>query len=592
MPIRIDIQVGSQETFAGFVKVQNQLKTLKAQQDQIRRLSTGSGVNKFASSLDKMGNAAEKAAEKVKAVNEQLAGVTFSNGYGEAVTQFRALKAELEKIRKIGNGSAVVERFAASLERMATAADKASGKLKDVNLQMSILRSLSGNTRIAISAPSARQSASGGTAASTPKVLVPKPPAPPPILDPDQAQRQSALMQSTNPSQAVKLHNQANAARKRISKQQAAKDPNAVLQRALMRTRWSQDPTGKMVGNILGVDVKALGRHFPGLAQQIMSSGGGGGAAGGADALGAASSAIAGIKGLGPAALAVSAQLGIAAAYIQSVNSQVRTRAQIGGSARESVAAATIASAIGLGPNAANQLSANIAGGGAAASEASKAGINLVRGPYGDTNDAKAFNQAVEYVARSKSFDEARQKAVRLGTPELASAYYLSENTRKRLSAGSGGTEEDAKVAAEFNAEMAILTREFQKAVLAGKPLIRLLSSTARGLTAIAGPMEKIIDIASNTVLGRIVDYIEGLNQRQSDTIIPGGPTGGSGAGVRSPQTEAVNRNTKAVDDLTRTVKTYREVVGGGERAKGALPKNIGPGNIKNAMKTIELGLI
>lgn len=523
MAIRIDIQVGSKDTFQGFKQVQGQLRVLKTQQDEIRKMS---------------------------------------------------------------GGSSVVNRFAAALDRLGNSAEKAASHLKDVNLQMSILRSLTGaggNPRVA------GPGRSGGGGGGGSRAVANRAPAPPPILDPDQAQRQAALMQSTNPSQAAKLHNQANAARKRMAKQHAANDPDTILGRILMRTRWTKNAAGKMVGNVLGVDAMSLAKHFPGLADQIMS---GGGAAGGADALGAASSAIAGIKGLGPAALAVSAQLGIAAAYIQSVNSQVRTRAQIGGSARESVAAATIASAIGLGPNAANQLSANIAGGGAAASEASKAGINLVRGPYGDTNDAKAFNQAVEYVARSKSFDEARQKAVRLGTPELASAYYLSENTRKRLSAGSGGTEEDAKVAAEFNAEMAILTREFQKAVLAGKPLIRLLSSTARGLTAIAGPMEKIIDIASNTVLGRIVDYIEGLNQRQSDTIIPGGPTGGSGAGVRSPQTEAVNRNTKAVDDLTRTVKTYREVVGGGERAMGAIPKKIGKDNIKSAMKNIELGLV
>lgn len=523
MAIRIDIQVGSKDTFQGFKQVQGQLRVLKTQQDEIRKMSGGSSVvNRFATALDRLGNSAEKAASH----------------------------------------------------------------LKDVNLQMSILRSLTGaggNPRVA--GPGRSGGGGGGS-----RAVANRAPAPPPILDPDQAQRQAALMQSTNPSQAVKLHNQANAARKRLAKQQAANDPDTILGRILMRTRWTKNAAGKMVGNVLGVDAMSLAKHFPGLADQIMS--GGGAAAGGADALGAASSAIAGIKGLGPAAIAVSAQLGIAAAYIQSVNSQVRTRAQIGGSARESVAAATIASAIGLGPNAANQLSANIAGGGAAASEASKAGINLVRGPYGDTNDAKAFNQAVEYVARSKSFDEARQKAVRLGTPELASAYYLSENTRKRLSAGSGGTEEDAKVAAEFNAEMAILTREFQKAVLAGKPLIRLLSSTARGLTAIAGPMEKIIDIASNTILGQIVKYIEEMKNREPDTIIPGGPTGGSGAGVRNPQTEAVKRNTKAVDDLTRTVKTYREVVGGGERAKGALPKNIGPGNMKNAMNRIELGLI
>ncbi len=574
MPIRIDIQVGSQETFAGFVKVQSQLKTLKAQQDQIRRLSTGSGVSKFASSLDKMGNAAEKAAEKVKAVNEQLAGVTFSSGYGDAVIQFRALKAELEKIRKIGNGSAVVERFAASLERVATAADKASGKLKDVNLQMSILRSLSGNTRIAISAPSARQSASGGTAASTPKVLAPKPPAPPPILDPDQAQRQAALMQGSDPNKAAKLYNQANVARKRIAKQQAANDPSTILYRALMRTRMTKNAAGKMVGNMLGVDYMALLKNnMGGIAQQIISSGGGAG--GGAGALGGASSAIAGIKSLGPAALAVSAQLGVAAAYIQSVTSQVRTRAQIGGSARESLAAATIASAIGLGPNAANQLSSNIAGGGTAATEASKAGINLVRGPYGDTNDAKAFNQAVEYVARSKSFDEARQKAVRLGTPELASAYYLSENTRKRLSAGSGGTEEDAKVAAEFNAEMAILTREFQKAVLAGRPLIQYFSTLAKTLSSLTGPLEWIIKLGTWSPASAVSEF---ANR--------------SRGGTRNPQTEAINRNTRATEDNTRATNGVREVMGGGSRAQSALPSKIGHSNIRSAMDRIELGLI
>lgn len=510
MAIRIDIQVGSKDTFQGFKQVQGQLRVLKTQQDEIRKMS---------------------------------------------------------------GGSSVVNRFAAALDRLGHSAEKAASHLKDVNLQMSILRSLTGaggNPRVA--GPGRSGGGAGGS-----RAVANRAPAPPPILDPDQAQRQAALMQSTNPSQAVKLHNQANAARKRISKQQAANDPNAVLQRALMRTRWSQDPTGKMVGNILGVDVKALGRHFPGLAQQIMSSGGGAaaGAGGGAGALGAASSAIAGIKGLGPAALAVSAQLGIAAAYIQSVNSQVRTRAQIGGSARESVAAATIASAIGLGPNAANQLSANIAGGGAAASEASKAGINLVRGPYGDTNDAKAFNQAVEYVARSKSFDEARQKAVRLGTPELASAYYLSENTRKRLSAGSGGTEEDAKVAAEFNAEMAILTREFQKAVLAGRPLIQYFSTLAKTLSSLTGPLEWIIKVGTWSPASAVSEI---ANR--------------SRGGTRNPQTEAINRNTRATEDNTRATNGVREVMGGGSRAQSALPSKIGHSNIRSAMDRIELGLI
>ncbi len=509
MAIRIDIQVGSKDTFQGFAQVQNQLRSLKTQQDEVRKMSGGSSVvNRFATALDRLGNSAEKAADNLKAVN----------------------------------------------------------------LQMSILRSLAG----AGGAVNTGVSGSGGGGngrASSARQIANRAPAPPPILDPDQAQRQAALMQGTDPAKAVKLHNQANAARKRIAKQQAANDPDAMLYRILMRTRLSKDPNGKIKGNMLGVDYMALMKNnMGGIADQIIS---GGGAAGGADALSAASSAIAGIKGLGPAAIAVSAQLGIAAAYIQSVNSQVRTRAQIGGSARESLAAATIASAIGLGPNAANQLSSNIAGGGTAATEASKAGINLVRGPYGDTNDAKAFNQAVEYVARSKSFEEARQKAVRFGSPELASAYYLSENTRKRLAEGSGGTEEDAKTAAEFNAEMAILTREFQRAVLAGRPLIQYFSTLARTFSNLTEPLQWLIKLGTWSPASAVSEF---ANRNRG--------------GAKNPQTEAINRNTRATEDNTRATNGVREVMGGGARAQSALPSKLGPSNMRSAMDRIELGLI
>lgn len=333
-----------------------------------------------------------------------------------------------------------------------------------------------------------------------------------------------------------------------------------------------------MVGMPLGIDIMKLTQSGNGAALSNILNGGlqaGGGAAGAAAAA-------------GPLIVALAAAAAAVVSFKTAVDSgtqALRVRSRIGGTFGEAGTAASYARAIGLSPDAAAELSANIRGGGTAGAAAARAGISPVRGPYGDMNDAKAFIRAIDLIARSKNFDQARRTAAEFGMPDLAQAYYLDGKTRQQLANGGPQmTDSDSRAIANFNAQLTILTRNFEG--LARVVALPALAVVNIGLSSLNTALAAVTKTISNNwgwikffmfgpVGGAAISAAEWMNKQQED---------------RSKQTKgmenAINENTRAVNANTRTIE------GGGSRARGAIPQYISGENMKPAMDRIELGLI
>jgi hypothetical protein len=149
--------------------------------------------------------------------------------------------------------------------------------------------------------------------------------------------------------------------------------------------------------------------------------------------------------------------LGFKAAY-SAINQSIGNRARYGSGATSMNATAGI---VGLeGGAVAGGIRSAIEGGGLGTAYAMSLGLNPLQGPLGSMDYARNANVVMRDISKSKNYDEARRKAETMGSPELASLYYLSDARKNRI--GKGGpttTEETTRAMVELNAAMADLIK-------------------------------------------------------------------------------------------------------------------------------------
>jgi hypothetical protein len=205
-----------------------------------------------------------------------------------------------------------------------------------------------------------------------------------------------------------------------------------------------------------------------------------------------------------------------------------------------------------------------IRGGGVAAAYASRAGINPVGGVFGDLDYGKKFEKYLRFVAASKDRQEALRRAHAVGAPEIAGVFDLTKDQQKRAFGRAGGYTESERregVRASFEASMLADSAErlMNKLLISFGPGLR---SGMKGMEAAVDLTAKFADTLARSVspLITIVELIERIIKRGSDDD------------SKSP----VERNTRAVEENTRAMREFRETIGGGARAQGALPRGIG----------------
>lgn len=201
-----------------------------------------------------------------------------------------------------------------------------------------------------------------------------------------------------------------------------------------------------------------------------------------------------------------------------------------GGSAKQVALLEVIAQATGLGNAAgiAAQLRQNIAAGGLARSAASQAGIGTVLpAGFGPANEADIFLKAAQQVRQAQSDLEAVNIADMYGVRELVQVRQLSEQAW-------------ASVRRMAEAEAAL-----------------------RGPEAIARARE-----FSLWWQEQVQSFRHGLGFIGDWVLKLAGFTGQGG----SPQADALRQNTQALNQNTVAISNMRNVFGGGERARGAIP--------------------
>lgn len=461
----------------------------------------------------------------------------------------------------------LVDRLANSYAKLATNASAAADQVNRV----------SGQT-----VPAASRGGSGGRSGGG-RAISQRAPKAPPIVDPAQAMSYYGEQIRSGNASAANV-----AGYNRAVRASRAKDPQHQLTNAVMRSRFFQ-VGNKLVGQPLGIDIKALMQSGQGGAlSQILNGGiplgGLGGAAGGAGAAGGG-----GIGALGAAAGALAAPLAaaavaagmVAAAFSEAAGlmKSANLRAQIGGSGREFSAATRVGAYFG-NQGLAGQVASNIQSG-YGAGYAASIGVNPNGGPFGDMNSSKKFNAIARDIGNSKTYDEARRKAAMVGAPELANLQQLKGSTRDALLGGGfGNSEESYKSALELNAQMAILGQSFDTL------RVQFLLPTIQGLNAAASAFNQLDKFTHGFALTVAQAFgSSGLgNLINAWNKITGG---GSSKNVES----ATERNTRAVNENTRALKD-REIVGGGPRAASAIPQGISGINGMTGDARPGLGLI
>lgn len=393
----------------------------------------------------------------------------------------------------------------------------------------------------------------------------------PPIVDPAQAMSYyGGQIRGGNASAAnVAGYNRAVRASR-------AKDPQNQLTNAVMRSRFFQ-VGNKLVGQPLGIDIKALMQSGQGGAlSQILNGGiplgglGGGAVRGAAGAAGGAGGG--GIGALGAAAGALAAPLAaaavaagmVAAAFSEAAGlmKSAGLRAEIGGSGREFSAASRVGAYFG-NQGLAGQVASNIQGG-YGAGYAASIGVNPNGGPFGDMNSSRKFTQIARDIGNSKTYEEARRKAAMVGAPELANLQQLKGSTRDALLGGGfGNSEESYKAALELNAQMAILGQSFDTL------RVQFLLPTIQGLNAAAAAFNQLDKFTH----GFVSTVAKALGTSGIGGLVDAWNKITGGGSAKSAES-ATDRNTRAVNENTRALKD-KEIVGGGPRASGAIPRGI-----------------
>lgn len=265
---------------------------------------------------------------------------------------------------------------------------------------------------------------------------------------------------------------------------------------------------------------------------------------------------------LGIATVAIGAMAQAAMAAKGAMDEMAKNRAVLGGSAAQSANAVAMAKALGLDPQTlSSSLNEAIKSGGGAGF-AAQAGINSVGGPFGDNNYAKKLTKALDFIANSSSYDEARRRAEGLGMSEAANAYYLPKGLRDALGGQSGLSGKEMVTQAKATAAMTIAMTNLNSLLIKTfGPAIDAFATVMVFLNKFQPVFEKIATMLSTTVFSAlqiIAKILEAIASRLGIDL----------NGVKNE----LRANTSATNSLNRTMGDMRETFGGGRRVQGALP--------------------
>jgi hypothetical protein len=208
---------------------------------------------------------------------------------------------------------------------------------------------------------------------------------------------------------------------------------------------------------------------------------------------------------------------------------------------------------------------------------AAGAGVNPFGGPFGDMNYNEKGLKVLDYIRKAANFNQARQRAELANTPEAASVYLLNPNTYNRLRSTQEGsaTTGNLKNQAEMQANLEILKDAYSQVevALAG-PAIGKAANLMAGLADIFTMLNKAGGLVGPAING--AEQLLGPLKGVIDMLELLGLIGG-GSGKDDSHKKAINENTDALDNLTRSLN--QNVTGGGPNAQNAIGKGMNPNN-------------
>jgi Sec-independent protein translocase protein TatA len=353
--------------------------------------------------------------------------------------------------------------------------------------------------------------------------------------------------------------------------------------------------------NIGGVS-PLLNRLVPGLFRGASSAGGAAGAAAGGAAAGGAAGALA-IAGAALIVVAVFKGLAEAAkaareALTEFQSARWATNATPGELGRASNLAHGMGMSVTEVAGMARQFNDIIAQGGYAQGLANSKGIFSSPNAWDRSTqaDMRNFLRAAEYIV-SASEKDAIRFAKLTGTESLLGLRDLSPDVQKQVLKSAGDiSKEDIRAAADFNAQLGLLRAQFQKLVIAiGAPVLKWASEVVGDLSSalrdlIGGPegvrsfistwleVTPIFAIIKWSVKGLawlasgLAKAIEWLRKQIADFVRRFNPEWADRIEGKKDAKSATDRNTDAINENTRALNNAREMFGGGQRARSAVP--------------------
>lgn len=345
-------------------------------------------------------------------------------------------------------------------------------------------------------------------------------------------------------------------------------------------------------GRLMNPHVSAAMKQFMG-ANMAVNGGGmlariglaGGGAAGGS----AAGSAVAAGAAGGPLGVLIVAGLAAAVGGLVALGQETLKTA----SALRELAASVVVSGgytgalwaargLGLDGARARAFQGSIQSG-AGAAMAARLGINPIGAPYGDINYTRKLLVAIEALRRETNDARARRMAEILGIGDLYWMRGISNVSFNALKmstmiptkqAGKNAAELEAarmRVGNAFGGVGEAFGRAASPALIIGfNALASSVERASLGLKLFAYGVEAIM-----SGIGRLMDRLPWLR---------GGADG-----------EKSNRD--ALNENTRALKEFRDTIGGGRRARGAMPDGFRPNNMgaermEEYRRSVRMGLI
>jgi hypothetical protein len=299
--------------------------------------------------------------------------------------------------------------------------------------------------------------------------------------------------------------------------------------------------------------------------------------------------AAAGLIGVNKALKAVAEAVRVFDESAARINSTAQRSAAAGGTLGQASAMKTLERVLGSDPSQAFRET----GDGLAMAEMARAGINPIRGPYGDINSSGA---ALKYMQKriwsASSYEEAQRRAAQVGSPELAGAYFLKndERLKTRLVNKTGHSEADAANAARAQAWLGEMESSWQRFI--DKVVIKAAPVVVPALEKITAFIDLFVT-GLESISARLQSWwaslpeeVRGPLETLWDMTIPGMLTNADRAVQRASNVDAINRalsaNTRATQDNTRALSGLREVIGS-VRAGRSVPSKVWGGGLSDA---------